>query len=129
MLKLSTVIRFFKIVRIFGVLSVVAYFAGFGPSQAINKIKSQFDSSYTEENAALVVKPTASTKVADTEEDLCLPMGERDRKTLLGAAGVDVIRFLEQSTVDGVLKQAAVSLFYRQISVMPRWFWRATIDC
>jgi hypothetical protein len=105
LLKLSTVIRFFKAVRIFGVLSVVAYFAGFGPSQVLNSIKSQFDLSLTKENAAIVAKPTVistvtDSDVTDSEEGLCLPMGERDRKALLGATGADVIRFLEQSMVD-----------------------------
>lgn len=100
MFKLSTVIRFFKAVRIFGVLSVLAYFAGFSPSQLLNEVNSRFGLSFTKEDASLAVKPALSSTVTDSEEDLCLPMGERDRKALLRATGVDVIRFLEQSTAD-----------------------------
>ncbi len=100
MLKLSTVIRFFKAVRIFAILSLVAYFAGFDPSQVLNIFKSQFDLSITPKNAVIEAKPTVAALAEQSEEDLCLPLGERDRKALLGATGVDVIRFLEQSTVE-----------------------------
>jgi hypothetical protein len=98
LVKLSTVLRFFKAVRILGIISIVAYFAGFSPSQVFSKVKSQFG--FNKENSGLEVKLAAAEMVTDSEKDLCLPMGERDRKALLGATGVDVIRFLEQSTVE-----------------------------
>lgn len=101
-------IRLFKVIRIFGVLLLLSYFAGFGPSQVvgkvIGKIKSQFGQSFLvaedkDKRPVDIVK--SGLKVAETsDEELCLPMGERDRKALAHATGTDVIRFLERSTAD-----------------------------
>lgn len=104
MLKLSTLKKIFKVVRVLGILILLAYFAGIGPSTFADKLLGGFNSRLTrqiaKENSAKAAQKSTAFSTSDEDEDLCLPMGERDRKALLSATGADVIRFLEQSTID-----------------------------
>lgn len=101
---MSTVLRLFKAIRILGVLVLILYFAGVAPKDftKILSAKLSFENSKRDSSK---VTPTAVAKanqepVLPNDEDLCLPMGERDRKLLASSTGTDVIQFLEQAALE-----------------------------
>lgn len=108
--KLSTVSRFLKGIRSIALLTLVIHFSGvFNEGSAIRDvfkrvlpgIHAQFsNSSLHRQNMArdLASESDLSRPKVDTVEDLCLPMGERERRKATSEAGVDLVGFLESTT-------------------------------
>ncbi len=119
MFKLSTVLRLFKAIRILAVLALLSFFTGFGPSQIFGAIKSRISlGSKSPDTAVAEVSATKIPVAVVSDDDLCLPMGERDRKQLQKASGADVIQFLEKATFD--LHSANVA--EEQLKIMAKSF-------
>lgn len=108
--KLSTVSRFLKGIRSIALLTLVIHFSGvFNEGSAIRDvikrvlpgIYDQFSASSSHrQNVAREIASDAdlTRPQADAVEDLCLPMGERERGKAASEAGVDLVGFLESTT-------------------------------
>lgn len=95
---------------------VMSFLTGVGPSQLFDNLKAQIGltiaatseaaSEVTSETTSEVANASVDSRKSElkaveiSDEELCLPMAERDRKALFNATGIDVIRFLEQATAD-----------------------------
>lgn len=110
MFKLSTMSRFLKSIKTIAALFLMLHFSGLLNEEsairdlfkrALPGIYSQF--SKTSPHQKKIARELASDSEIerpnlDAVEDLCLPMGERERKKVANEAGVDVVGFLESAT-------------------------------
>lgn len=108
--KLSTVSRFLKGIRAVALLVFVVHFSGvFTEDSAIRDvvkrvlpgIYAQFSKNSPQQVSARELASEGLAKGAsatESIEDLCLPMGERERRKIANEAGADVVGFLEKTT-------------------------------
>jgi hypothetical protein len=111
LLKISTISQFLRALRVLALLALVVHFSGvFQPDSVIrNRVKRSLPKLYTqffeptsqfrEQVPASSQQQTRKRGLEDSSsEDLCLPMGEKERRKISSEAGADVIRFLENLT-------------------------------